>query len=59
MPGLFDMIENKRKEAQASRTKEGFGTLKGLAEVIQRRRVEALMKKKAETLPAEEKSNAK
>jgi len=42
---LFDKIEAKRKEFNASRDKAGIGTLKGLAEVIQRRRLAAIQAK--------------
>lgn len=55
---LFDKIEQKRQEFNASRDKKGYGTLPGLAEVIKKRRMAALDKVyKAQS--QEEKSDAK
>jgi len=56
---LFDKIEAKRQEMNAQRDKSGVGTFKGLAEVIQRRRMAALAAQEKTSKPKQEISNAK
>lgn len=54
--GLFETIEKKRQEVMQRRNETGAGTLKGLAEVIRKRKeatMQPVMPKKTE------KSNAK